>query len=703
MKGAEPMKRIFALTVAIVLTVLALVLPASAEESETIYDTYIYGNDDNYGDGDPIGIPSVFSESEMYDGIDLGVGAMLDIGDIFIDGASVFICDTGNNRVLVFDTDFHIKRELKEFVNGGQSDTFSAPTGVFSNGETLLICDSANQRLLLFSLPDYSLLSIISKPQISVLEDENGEYVFSPLKAVMDKAGRFYVIAEGVNYGIVRLDRNGEFITFIGAPDVVPNLAQVLWKKIATKEQKERLQQFVPTEYDALLVDDDGFIYAASKTSATEAFVKLNSKGDNISPNLSAFGDASQSSYDNNIAPYFVDIAVDASGTAYLLDSKQGKIYAYSSDGNLMYAFGGNAYQKGAFVSASAIEVYGDRLYVTDQNKNTVTILTITEFGRMLHKAKTLYDENEYDAAYTAYQSVLEYSSSYTPAIVAIAHMDVQMGQTQNVLNKLKQIHDYDNYSSIFESLRNDFIRSYIIWIILGLAVVIAVFAIAKKCWMSSRVYGAIVKSDGYQKIKYTNYVMFHPFDGFWDVKHEKRGDMKTACILLAVFAVFYGVRAQYSGYSVTKNISTESNAIFEVFTILLPLAFWVISNWCFTTLMDGKGTLKDIFIATCYSLKPYIILSIPLFIMSHILVADEAIFYTVLNTISFIWMLGLMFFGMITIHDYTLSKGIITALLSIIGICLIIFILLLVISVGQNVLEYFANIYKELSLRSYN
>jgi len=519
----------------------------------------------------------------------------------------------------------------------------------------------------------------------------------------MDNAGRFYVIADGINQGLIRLDSNGEFITFIGAPSVVPNFAELVWRKFATKAQKKQLEQFVPTEYSSLLIDEDGFVYATSKTSAEEAFVRLNSKGDNIMPPIKYFGDASQSTYDKEVTPYFVDIAVDDDGTCYLLDSRQGKIYVYDADGIMLFAFGANAFQQGAFYSASAIEFLNNRLYIIDQNKRTLTVMSLTEFGEMIYKAKGLYADSKYTEAREAYVEVKEYCSSYLPATVAISYIDMQNGEYTNALNKLKQIHDHTNYSKIFVKVRNNFIREYLIWIIVILIVVIVLFIVFKKFADKKGWLKKATDSDLYKKYKYSNYVMFHPFDGFWDIKHEKKGDLKTALLLLVMFTLLYGVRAQYSGYIITKNLSQESNAILSSVMFLLPLLFWVVANWCFTTLMDGKGTLKDIFITTCYGLKPYIVLSIPLFIMSHVLTADEAVFYTVLNTVATIWMLGLIFFGMITIHDYSLAKGVLAAVLSIVGICLIIFVCVLVISVGQNVLDYFLSIYKELSLRVYS
>ena len=57
------------------------------------------------------------------------------------------------------------------------------------------------------------------------------------------------------------------------------------------------------------------------------------------------------------------------------------------------------------------------------------------------------------------------------------------------------------------------------------------------------------------------------------------------------------------------------------IFSVILgvaaPFALWTISNWCLTTLFDGEGSYKDIFIATCYSLMPLVIILIPTTIAS--------------------------------------------------------------------------------------
>ena len=195
---------------------------------------------------------------------------------------------------------------------------------------------------------------------------------------------------------------------------------------------------------------------------------------------------------------------------------------------------------------------------------------------------------------------------------------------------------------------------------------------------------------------------MLHPFDGFWDLKHEKRGNLKSAILMYVLFFAVYALRMQFSGYTVTGTASSDVNVLYHIFILLVPMIMWITANWCFTTLMDGKGTIRDITIATGYALKPYIIFGLPMLLLSNVLTASEVPFYNIFDALILAWVLFLLFSGLMMTHDYSFGKAILTTVLILIGICLIIFILLLAISIAQNIYQFIYNIYQELSFRSY-
>ncbi|MDD6236800.1 MAG: YIP1 family protein, partial [Clostridiales bacterium] len=660
--------------------------------SDLTYESYTYSAED-----EPLLVPAPYTDIRVITGADLQLNAFSELSDIVYDGnGQIYMSDTGNNRIIITDAAFSKATVLQNFDNDGISDSFNRPVGICINDTTLYVADSENARILSFDRKTLLLKKEFLQPEITVLGDS---YQYKPLKIGVTAANHLFVIAEGVNQGLVELDENGNFATFLGAPSVVPNFFDLIWRKFATKEQLAQLEKYVPTEYDALSVDDDGFVYAVSKNSENRLFAKLNHQGSNVSDvDVDEIGDTR---YADGQRPYLVDV-VENENIFYLLDSKQGKIYVHSDEVGQLFTFGSNATQKGCFYTASAIELVNDQLYVLDGNKNSITVFEPTSFGKNVIEAVKLQKQGKYSEANEYWEKISVQCAHYPLSESGRAEAEIEAGNYQAAMARAKSIRDKDTYEDAFKKQRDEIVRNYFIFIFIIAAAVILFIIFLPKLLRKIPLFRKIQGSDFYQKYKYSTYTCFHPFDGFWDIKRAGKGNMAVALTILGLFTVLYAVRAQFSGYIVTDTVSSEVNVLFECLTILLPLGFYVVSNWCFTTLMDGEGSLKDVFIATCYALKPYVLLAVPLLLLSQILTAEEAMFYQFLDVICWIWVLALLFFGMITTHDYSLSKGIVTLICTVIGICLILFIGLLFINVIQDVVSFVKDIYREISYRMY-
>jgi hypothetical protein len=190
-----------------------------------------------------------------------------------------------------------------------------------------------------------------------------------------------------------------------------------------------------------------------------------------------------------------------------------------------------------------------------------------------------------------------------------------------------------------------------------------------------------------------------HPFDGFWDLKHEKRGGVRGATFILCTTVLVFIYQAVGRGYLYNPYNGSVSYII-EISSVVIPLFLWVIANWCLTTLFDGEGTFKDIYIATCYSLTPLPIMILPTIWISNIVTTDEMAILALVSSIAFAWMGFLVFFGMMVIHDYTLGKNIIIAVFTIVGAAFIMFICMLFATLLNRVLTFFYNIYVEIAFR---
>ena len=143
-----------------------------------------------------------------------------------------------------------------------------------------------------------------------------------------------------------------------------------------------------------------------------------------------------------------------------------------------------------------------------------------------------------------------------------------------------------------------------------------------------------------------------------------------------------------------------ELNIMLEIFSAIFPFFLWSAINWSLTTLMEGKGSFKDIVIASAYALTPIILVNIPLTVISNFLLLEEGAFYYFFFIVSVIWAVALLFFGTMVTHDYDLPKTILVTILIIAGIGIALFIGLVFMDMFNQFLGFIADIYAELTFR---
>ena len=202
------------------------------------------------------------------------------------------------------------------------------------------------------------------------------------------------------------------------------------------------------------------------------------------------------------------------------------------------------------------------------------------------------------------------------------------------------------------------------------------------------------------KELKYSLHVIFRPIDGFWDLKHEKRGSFKAAMIILAAALITFVIVERYTGFLFNPVNLLYVNILREILTFLLVFVLFVISNWCLTTLMDGKGTIADIATATAYALTPFILINLPLVAFSNVITLQESAFYYMFLSIGFMWTGGLIVLGTMVTHEYTISKTLITLILIIVGMMVMVFLGLLFFSVIQRIVGLVYVLYKEITFR---
>ena len=226
----------------------------------------------------------------------------------------------------------------------------------------------------------------------------------------------------------------------------------------------------------------------------------------------------------------------------------------------------------------------------------------------------------------------------------------------------------------------------------------------AKSASMSAEAVKAGSGSAWWQRYKdslrYALHVITHPFDGFWDLIHEKRGTLAAANTFLFLFLVTYVIRLLYTSFQFMNVAVHHLNVLEQVGSLLIPFLILCLANWAMTTLFEGKGRFKDIYIAMCYALVPYILINLPMVFVSNMLTLEEGSLYSVLISFALVWCAFLAFVGLMEIHDYGPGKTLIFIFVTIFGASVIVFLLMVFFSLLSDAVSFFVSIYREIVYR---
>lgn len=199
---------------------------------------------------------------------------------------------------------------------------------------------------------------------------------------------------------------------------------------------------------------------------------------------------------------------------------------------------------------------------------------------------------------------------------------------------------------------------------------------------------------------QWVKHAITHPFEGFEDMRWKKAGSMviATAVILLWFIAsIFYNRLYGFQFY-------VESDKLFNVIpyivqTIVLFLV-WVVGNWSICTLLDGEGTMRNIYVYSAYALIPYIASIYIEVFLSHFLIWDEFVFIQAVRIIGEIWTVVLLFSAIKSVHQYSFLKTLCAICLTIVAMLIMLFLLVLLLSLFQQVYVFIYSIYTEVAYR---
>lgn len=197
--------------------------------------------------------------------------------------------------------------------------------------------------------------------------------------------------------------------------------------------------------------------------------------------------------------------------------------------------------------------------------------------------------------------------------------------------------------------------------------------------------------------------IIFHPIITFQHIK-RLRGKFRYTPILVILFLII-AVRCfsiYVTHFPLTTVESRDANVFLEIVKLILPIVTWTLASYSMTTLLDGESQFRETLLATAYCMIPYIIVMIPLTLLTRILeVGQESLYYSI-ETIMWIWIIWLLFYSLKEMNEYSVSKAVIIALLSVFTMIIVWATVVLFFAISAQFLNFIKEVFVEFRLKFY-
>lgn len=626
----------------------------------------------------------------VYFGADIGVDALNKPSDLFVAGdGNVYVLDAGNSRIVVLHPDMTLDRVVTPTREDGSPLVFQEAEGLFVASDGRIMVADKKGMMVYICDAQGRLIRSIGTPTSNVVQEG---FEFLPTKVLEDSAGVLYVLSSGCYNGALQFDTDGSFMGFYGSEKVTLTakvLMNYFWKNVLTETQAGNLARTLPVEFVSFCIDQKDFIYTIRRGNDVKSgqVRKLNAKGANVIPD-EVFGDRVDD-------PMLTDIVVDDEGFISILDASSGRVFQYDQESNLLFAFGGKGNQAGCFASAAALESIGDRLLVLDRERGSITVFDPTAFARNIRKGSLLYSDGRYQEAMEPWKEVLASDYHYELANLGLGKAYEGLGDYRQAMTYFKLGNDRELYSGAFREYRSDLLRNYF-----ALFMVLVVAAIVVPVVLISRKKKGEVYAGGRPKRKYPLYCMFHPLNGYTDLKDEKSGSFWLSNGVLLAFLVVSVLIRQVTGFTFNENRTDQFNLMVTICSTIGIFIAFILCNWAITTIMDGKGRFLEIWTFCAYALMPYILGMTVVVILSNVLTGDEGAFYEMARWLVLIWTGFSMFIAIKEVHQFSVRKTVATLLLTFMGMVIVVIIVAILYSVFGQFVGFLATLGTEITLR---
>lgn len=615
--------------------------------------------------------------------------------DMVIDENNIaYIVDTGNQRIVVYDlnTEKVVKEMKKGTINSDEFTGFETPKGIFRTNEgELYIADSGAKTVFRFT-KDFEFVRRYDKPTAPIFADTN----YEPSKVAVDSGNNLYIVSEGVYAGIIQLANTGEFLGYFTSNKSVLTPQQMFLKLIYTKEQqkKSEILNTLPSTFSNVYVDRQGTTYSTCMGKGNDLLKKHSTNGTNM------FGDVKTPSA-------LTDVTTDENGIIYACDS-HGYVWVYTSQGEVIFEFGEQAEDtdiSGLYSSLMTIAVDNKgNIWTADSEKGILQSFNPTEYATTIYRALDEYENGDYDDALTDWNYVLRLNQMSVLAHNGVAKAYYNDEEYDKAMEHFEIAGNRDGYSNAFWEVRNKAIQKglgtflIIVIVLILLKVVISFVDRDKKIRKAKRALGKKLKNTPViGEIGYAFKCAKHPIDRYYDIRVHKNGSMIAATI---IYIVFFGVYMLYQTqkgfiYQYTKVEDMDMGAVVVGFFAILIL--FIVCNFLVTSITDGDGTLKQVYMIPAYGVMPAMISMLVTIGMSYVLTYNESFILTTIMAIGVCWSIATIFEGLATVHDYDFKHTVLSLIITVVFMLIAAIVVLVVIIMWEQLKDFLLTVGKEI------
>lgn len=705
------LRKTAAVLAAVFAVLCALTLPAAAEavETYTAWDRTDGGKQTVYS-REMYRVERVVSAGSL--GMDSKLSGITDIccGP---DGKLYVLCG-GKSRLVVLNGDYTLDREIT--VHGAAGAVrYKDAQGIYVAADgSIFLCDTENGRVLVLD-GEGAVLREYHLPESSVIPDS---FVYQPTRVVRDTKGYTYILSLGSYYGAILYSPTDEFMGFYGANTVqgsVLTTISYLWDLLTSNDEKKSQQaRSLPYAFTDICVGGDGYVYTCTgSTSYTAAGTNqirmLSPGGSQILYKRSFDGSASSSGYNflesdlvkrlGKTRPQnLVALDVSADGYIYALDSTYGRLYLYDADCNLLSAFGGGVgagERQGTFSSAAAMAVCGDDVVVADAKKSSLTVFSLTDYGRTVLRAQSRFLEGDYAAAKADWETVLQQDGNSLLAYRGLSKAYYAEGNMDAAMEYAQAGMDYVTYDYARQQQVSTYIKSHFVWLFLiGLLVVgaLAAFLVYVGKRETPLIRNATVRT--------ATRVFFHPFQAFDDVKYKGLGSLWIAAGLTVLLFASVTLKSTSSGFLFSQSDAHSYSSLYTLAQTVGLLVLWSLCNWAVCTIFSGKAKLREVFIVSAYSMMPLILFNFLFVLLSQVLSLNSVSLMHSLYVVVLAFTFFIFSVGIIKVQEYTFSKFLLTGLATVVLMFLAAFVLFIVVILVQQFGDFLYSLFMEVVYR---